>query len=115
MKSRRGKSMARRLAALMAMLSLLLCIAAVAMWVRSYRLGDNIFRWHDKLYWSFASEQGTVISQKSWSSPDGRPAAPQPAGPWKHYSFRAYGDSPSTIRTAFGDGVYQLLGVQFHR
>jgi hypothetical protein len=104
--------MRHRLVNLTAETSLVLCVLTIAIWVRSYWRGDSIYRQNGGRYHAFVSEQGTLTSQSQRSSLDDT-AAPKPSRPWKRLSYDAGGASPSSIRTTFGNGTYQLLGIQF--
>jgi hypothetical protein len=105
--------MRRRLFNLAAVGSLVLCALTIAIWVRSYWRGDSIYRRDGDRYHSFVSEQGTLTSQQKRSSPDGAAAAPKPSGAWKYLGYEAGGASASPVATRFGNGTYQLLGLQF--
>jgi hypothetical protein len=76
--------MKRRLLNLLTALSLLLCVAAVALWVRSYwRFDDVVYVGHFRVN-NFCSYRGRFFAQLGWSRTDvrARSAPPYNAGGW---------------------------------
>jgi hypothetical protein len=67
--------MTRRLLNLLTALSLLLCVAAVSLWVRSYYVSDSIAYYCDTVVsdgsvgseWSIETKRGTVFFARRWS------------------------------------------------
>jgi len=114
----RCRPMRRRLFSLASLLSLLLCVATVALWVRSYRHLDQLMRrvpdltkssghlrittWRGSLFFSLASLSGEIAIYDVTPQVDGyRQLTPN----WR-YSWANRGDSrpfvPMAMRQGFG-------------
>ena len=73
--------MTSRLFTLASLLSLLLCLATAALWVRSYRVGDEI-GWSSRWQWTAGGGTARGVILLAWI----KEPAPEPG--WHHYSFK---------------------------
>jgi hypothetical protein len=61
--------MIRRLLNLVTVLSLLLCVAVVALWVRGSRVRDEWNGGAGQVGWSFTSDHGRLSVTRTWPAP----------------------------------------------
>jgi hypothetical protein len=126
------KHLRRILLGLLALLSLLLTVASVAFWVRSYRVGETWMRGHRDMrddghrtwQWEFASAKGAVAYSRMSTDVRG----PDHVAPQTLRDLRAYRDTPEyrdygsrgmnaspADRVTFGLPTTLGLGFEFAR
>ena len=99
--------MARRLFTILPALSLLLCVAVVVLWVRSYWRHDTASCWRGRYACSFGSSGGAIVLSFPLDYYRNMP-------PGVHYHYHAFRQSPGRTMSMYRAGRPGVLGVAWY-
>jgi hypothetical protein len=90
--------MKRGLLNLVTLMSLLLCVAVCALWLRSYFVADVVVWRSVTAAGGFRSVGGSIVCRRVVSARDGQPLPAEPFGEWSSFAYRTASPAEQIMR-----------------